>query len=80
LDISLTNRHGSQQAQISNTNGEKRERERLIKNVWTRLYLQRLAKVTRKKQTTTTAIHAMPYRLDKVIDREGARKIYRPND
>jgi hypothetical protein len=55
-------------------------RERLIKNVWTRLYLQRLAKVTRKKQTTTTAIHAMPYRLDKVIDREGARKIYRPND
>jgi hypothetical protein len=48
--------------------------------VWTRLYLQRLAKVTRKKQTTTTAIHAMPYRLDKVIDREGARNIYRPND
>jgi hypothetical protein len=57
-----------------------RERERLIKNVWTRLYLQRLAKVTRKKQTTTTAIHAMPYRLDKVLDREGARNIYRPND
>jgi hypothetical protein len=54
-------------------------RERLIKNVWTRLYLQRLAKITRKKQTTTV-IHAMPYRLDKVIDREGARKIYRPND
>jgi hypothetical protein len=80
LDISLTNRHGSQQAQISNTNGEReRERERLIKNVWTRLYLQRLAKITRKKQTTTV-IHAMPYRLDKVIDREGARKIYRPND